>query len=135
MNQETSSLHCSFLGKIIMTDTKGTGPTVSQPSHQQAVIRWTDSGIKRSYANSVNVSNTQEEIALNFGLNQTWEQPQQETQIELTNRVMLNPRTGKRPAILFMAVTQQYDARFGLLDIAPGRPRHAPDQGAAAVRL
>ena len=74
-----------------MTDKKGNGSTAPQASRQQAVIRCADSVIKHSYANSVNVSSIQEEIALNFGLNQAWKQPQQEIDIELTNRIILNP--------------------------------------------
>lgn len=107
-----------------MTDTKGIRLTVFQASQQHAVIRWTDSGIKNSYANSVNVSSTQEEIALNFGLNQTWEQPHQEIHIELTNRV-LNPRTAKREAILPLAMIQQYESRFDQFENATGRPEDA----------
>jgi uncharacterized protein DUF3467 len=112
-----------------MTDTKGDGLTASHALRQQAVIRWTDSGIKASFANSVKISRTQEEIALNFGLNRTWDRPQRETHIELTNRVILNPFTAKRLAILFMAVIQQYEARYGQLDIARGRPVYAPTRG------
>jgi hypothetical protein len=93
------------------------GSKPAQPAREQATIRWDDSGIKNSYANACNVSSTREEIVLNFGLNQAWERPQQDVQVQLTNRIILSPYTAKRLALLLGAVIQQYEKQFGALEI------------------
>jgi hypothetical protein len=97
-------------------ESKSNGPEPTQPSREQA-IRWYDSGIKNSYANACNVSSTREEIVLNFGLNQAWERSQQDVKVQLTNRIILNPHTAKRVALLLGAVVQQYEKQFGALEI------------------
>ena len=102
-----------------MTDSKSDGPKPTQA--KEPVIRWDDSGIKNSYANACNVSSTREEIVLNFGLNQAWERPQTDVQVQFTNRIILSPYTAKRLALLLGAVMQQYESRFGVLDIGAGQ--------------
>jgi hypothetical protein len=108
-----------------MTEPKSERATPTQ-SNDQATIRWEDSGIKNSYANACNVSSTREEIVLNFGLNQAWERPQQEVQVQLTNRIILNPHTAKRVALLLGAVVQQYEKQFGALDIGAIQVQASP---------
>jgi len=87
-------------------------------------VEWIDPGIKSTYANTCTVSSTREEVVLNFGLNQSWERGQASTQVQLTDRIILNPHTAKRLALLLNAVVQQYESRFGSLDLsmtqAPG---------------
>jgi hypothetical protein len=64
-----------------------------------------------------------EEVVLNFGLNQAWERGQASTQVHLTDRIIVNPHTAKRVALLLNAVVQQYESRFGSLDSSmPQRP-------------
>lgn len=99
-----------------MTDTPNGSPINAQPSDQRR-IRIDGTGVKNSYANTCHVASTKEEIILNFGLNESWEQGQQEMQIQLTNRIILNPHAAKRCALLLTAVMQQYEARFGALDL------------------
>jgi hypothetical protein len=82
----------------------------------QTTVRWIDSDVKNSYANSCTVSSTREEIVLNFGLNQSWERGQQELLVQLTNRIILSPFAAKRLALLLDAVMKQYESRFGALD-------------------
>jgi hypothetical protein len=73
-----------------------------------------------------NVASTREEVVLNFGLNQAWERPEQEVQVQLTNRIILNPHTAKRLTLLLGAVVQQYERQFGALDIGAAQVQTNP---------
>ena len=109
--------------------TRSTTPA-SQPAQQASPaqqpapggqLRWDDSNLKSAYANVCNVSSTREEIVLSFGINQAWERGQNETLIQLSNRVILSPFAAKRLAGLLNNVIQQYESRFGTLS-ETGRP-------------
>ena len=100
-----------------MTETKPSNPGVGQSATEAGRVRFVDEGVKNCYANACNVSSTREEIVLNFGLNQAWERPQQEVQVQLTNRIILNPHTAKRVALLLGAVVQQYEKQYGILEV------------------
>lgn len=98
-----------------MTESKPTSSTSGQSPGEAPRLRFLDEGVMNSYANACTVSSTREEIVLNFGLNQAWERPQQEVQVQLTNRIILNPHTAKRLALLLGAVIEQYEKQFGTL--------------------
>ena len=112
-----------------MTDSAPNEPKPTQSAREGARVRFEDTGIKNSYANACTVSNTREEIVLNFGLNQAWERSPQEVQVQLTNRIILSPYTAKRLALLLNAVMQQYESRFGTLDIGAAPVQAAPAAG------
>lgn len=84
---------------------------------EQRRIRFDGAGVKNSYANTCQVASTKEEIILNFGLNQSWEQGKPEMQVQLTNRIILSPYAAKRLAMLLSGVMRQYETRFGKLDL------------------
>ena len=77
------------------------------------------SGITNSYANVCNVSSTQEEVVLVFGVNEAWEQRGKDPKIKLTDRIILNPHAAKRLAAMLNNVVEQYEKKFGTLE-APG---------------
>ncbi len=81
-------------------------------------VNWDDSNMKTSYANVVNASSTREEVTLFFGTNLTWNPVQaKEFHVRLSDRVVLNPYAAKRLWILLGAILQQYESRFGKLNI------------------
>lgn len=80
---------------------------------QGPTVRWDDSKMRSTYANVCNVSCTQEEITLLFGLNQAWNAQQKQLTIELSDRIILNPYAAKRMASLLNNVVSQYEERFG----------------------
>ena len=77
------------------------------------------SGITNSYANVCNVSSTQEEVVLVFGINQAWERRGKDMQVKLTDRIILNPYAAKRLGAMLNNVVEQYEKKFGTLE-APG---------------
>ncbi len=90
---------------------------------QQTVqtVWWDDAHLKSAYANVCNVSSTREEVVLVFGVNQAWERDVREVKVQLTDRVILSPFAAKRLSLLLNNVVQQYEARFGVLNVEPRR--------------
>jgi Protein of unknown function (DUF3467) len=84
-------------------------------------VRWDDSELKSSYANVCNVSSTQEEIVLVFGINQAWERGQKDVQVQLTDRIILSPFAAMRLATLLNNIMREYETRFGPLNTDVGR--------------
>jgi hypothetical protein len=83
-------------------------------------IKWDDARLKTTYANVCNVSSTREEVTLLFGTNQGWHAGQKELTVELSDRVILNPYAAKRLLLLLGNVVNQYEQRFGTLNIETG---------------
>lgn len=53
-----------------------------------------------------------------FGINKAWERGANEVQVQLTNRIILSPFAAKRLSGLLNNGLQQYESRFGVLDVA-----------------
>lgn len=95
----------------------------NQAQPQSVAVRWDDSEITNSYANLCNVSSSREEVVLVFGVNKAWERNAGEVQVKLNSRVILSPFAAKRLTMLLNNVIQQYETRFGALDL--GLPRQS----------
>jgi len=83
-------------------------------------IRWDTSNLKSGYANFCNVTSTREEVVLNFGVNKAWERGAQEVEIELTDRLILSPFAAKRLAQLLGKLIDEYESRYGKMDLEAG---------------
>ncbi len=105
------------------TDTKDTAKENArvEAGDQQKVV-YDDSKMRSVYANFVNVAGGREELVLLFGMNQAWHAGQQEIKVELTDRIVLNPFAAKRLGILLTNLIQNYESKFGELDIEARRP-------------
>lgn len=84
-------------------------------------VLWDDSKMSSTYANVANVTSTREEVVLFFGMNQNWQPGQGEVKVELSQRIILSPYAAARMHALLGGVLQQYEARFGKLQV-PGKP-------------
>lgn len=78
-------------------------------------VKWTVDHLKSSYVNFANANSTQEEVVLNFGMNNNWDRMANEVQIELTHRVVMSPFAAKRLAELLGKLVSQYEGRYGVL--------------------
>jgi hypothetical protein len=85
-------------------------------------INWDDSQMKTSYANVCNVASTREEVVVLFGTNQAWKGIEEEVTVQLSDRIILSPFAAKRLALLLGSVIQQYEGRFGSLEIGTQVP-------------
>ncbi|MGI6455794.1 MAG: DUF3467 domain-containing protein [bacterium] len=80
-------------------------------------VKWDDSNMSTTYANVCNAFSTREEFTLLFGTNQTLYTGQKEVTVKLSNRVILSPYAAKRMLILLSNVVNEYEKRFGQLNI------------------
>jgi hypothetical protein len=93
------------------TAAQGTMPTVN----------WDDSEMATSYANVVNAFSTREEFTLLFGTNQTWSLGAGKTvDIKLSNRLVMNPLVAKRLNLLMGRLLEEYESRYGKLEVSGG---------------
>ena len=90
----------------------------------QPKIVWDDSNMRSVYSNVSNVAGGREEIVLLFGMNQAWHAGQKEVKVQLTDRIVLSPFAAKRLSILLNNVLNDYEKRYGNLDI--GIPQAPP---------
>jgi len=103
-----------------MSPAKPTQP--SQPTNVAPTVQFDVSNLQSSYANVCNVSSTREEVVLAFGVNNVWERAQTNIQVQLTNRIVLNPYAAKRLAAVLNRVVAEYESKFGTLKDDP-RPQ------------
>jgi len=87
----------------------------SQPTTAAPTVQFDVSNLQSSYANVCNVSSTREEVVLAFGVNNVWERGQANIQIQMTNRIVLNPYAAKRLAAVLNRVVAEYESKFGAL--------------------
>jgi len=90
-------------------------------------INWDTSQMRSTYANVCNANCSREEVVLLFGLNQAWSAAENEVTVQVGERVILSPYAAKRLSLLLNSVIQQYESRFGQLELAT-----ATGQGPAA---
>ena len=89
---------------------------VSKAGSQPKIV-WDDSSMRSVYANVSNVAGTREEIVLLFGMNQAWHAGQKEVRVQLTDRIVLSPFAAKRFSMLLNNVLQDYEKRYGALEV------------------
>ena len=101
-----------------MADTKELSPAGGSQPATASRVEWDDSKMDTTYANVANAASTREEVALLFGTNTTWKlSSDKPVKIELTNRIILSPFAAKRFMLLLSGVIDEYEARFGELDV------------------
>ena len=106
-------------------DADGT-PATAKTAATGPVVKLDDTGITNAYANVCNVSSSREEVVLVFGMNNAWEREASEVRVKLNSRVILSPFAAKRLALLLNSVVQQYETRFGVMDMGAGQAERAP---------
>ena len=88
-----------------------------QPGTRQTLRCRTDT-LKSSNCNMCNATSTREEVVLNFGLNQNWDQPTAQPEVlevDLQHRVVLSPFAAKRLSEALGKLVADYEARYGKL--------------------
>jgi hypothetical protein len=108
--------------EFVMSDNPENGDTPEAPLSEAQPgptrVTWDDSKMGTSFANVVNVLATREEMTLLFGTNQTWNAAaSNELVVTLSDRIVLTPYAAKRLAVLLDRRVQEYEQRFGKLEI------------------
>ena len=80
-------------------------------------VKWDTENMRSTYANVCNANCTREEVVLLFGLNQAWSGTEEEVTVQIAERVILSPYAAKRLSLLLGSVIQQYESRFGPLEV------------------
>lgn len=106
-------------------DADGT-PATAKTAAMGPVVKFDDTGITNAYANVCNVSSSREEVVLVFGMNNAWEREASEVRVKLNSRVILSPFAAKRLALLLNSVVQQYETRFGVMDMGVAQTERTP---------
>ena len=88
-----------------------TGSPVSAAASPK--VKWNVEHLKSSYVNFANANSTQEEVVLNFGMNNNWDRMASEVEIELNHRIVMSPFAAKRLAELLGKLVAQYEGRYG----------------------
>lgn len=96
-----------------MTDQ--TQPMHSGPTEPQRRIRLETSQMKSSYCNVCNATSTRDEVVLNFGLNQSWDRPEGDLEIELQHRVIMSPHAAQKLREVLDELLRSYETRYGPL--------------------
>lgn len=95
-----------------MSDKKPAGRSLPQ----QQTLKFNSANLKSSYCNMCNATSTREEVVLNFGVNQNWDQPSTrptELEVELHHRVILSPFAAKRLSVALTKLVHDYEQRYG----------------------
>jgi hypothetical protein len=95
--------------------TEGSGGAKTAQAPEQGRVRWDTSQLKSSYCNIANATSTREEVIVNFGVNQNWERPRTELEVQLLHRIILSPYAAKRLQELLTKLIKEYEARYGVL--------------------
>lgn len=99
-----------------MTDGKGTEK--AKAGARQQALKFRTDNLKSSYCNMANVTSTREEVVLNFGVNQNWDQPTGSPgslEVDIEHRVILSPFAAKRLADALGQLVRDYEQRYGPL--------------------
>lgn len=94
----------------------------------QARVTWDDSNMRSVYSNATNVAGGREEIVLLFGMNQAWHAGQKDIKIQLSDRIILSPFAAKRLSVLLNNVLQDYEKRYGVLELGTPQAPTGPLQ-------
>ena len=94
----------------------GTESATEATAQREPTLKWDDSKMQTTYSNAVNVTSTREEVSLFFGTNQTWNVGEDnQVNVQLSDRIVLNPYAAKRLSLLLAGVLKEYETRFGSL--------------------
>jgi hypothetical protein len=78
-------------------------------------LRFNTAQLKSTYCNVCNATSTREEVVINFGVNQNWDQSPDLVEIDLHHRVIVSPFAAKRLHEMLGQLLQQYEERYGPL--------------------
>jgi hypothetical protein len=89
---------------------------------QKVQVKFNTDQLKSSYANFCNVTSTQEEVVLNFGINSDWDRSALggQLEIDLTNRIILSPFAAKRLSRMLNNLIEGYETKYAPIGTQSG---------------
>src|SRR3546814_20086483 len=114
-------------------------PSVQPAPARKQTLKFRTDHLKSSYCNMANVTSTREEVVLNFGVNQNWDQPAdpaRELEVDMQHRVILSPVAARRLSDALTHLMRASALRPGPHGLALRRPLGArPPRPGARQRL
>ncbi len=89
-------------------------------------VNWDDAKMRSTYANVCNVATTREEVMFLFGTTQNWTNNSEEVNVELQERVIMNPFAAKRLLLLLAKTLEEYEKVHGALNSVDLGAAHRP---------
>ena len=83
---------------------------------EQPKVRFNTAELKSSYCNVCNATSTHEEVVLNFGLNETWDQGAANVDVKLLHRIILSPHAAERLHDLLSKLMTEHKTRYGKMN-------------------
>lgn len=102
-----------------MTDNEST-PEKLKTTMGGMTINWHAEHMNSTYANIGTATASREEFFLLFGSHQNWhgaEKEKTEADVDLTQRIVMNPFAAKRMALILGQAVKAYEERFGELKL------------------
>ena len=93
-----------------------TSPKNEKVTPVQPKVRFDTSALKSSYCNVCNATSTQEEVVLNFGLNETWDQGNADVDVKLLHRIIVSPHAAQRLLDLLSKLMTEHNSRYGKIN-------------------
>jgi Protein of unknown function (DUF3467) len=85
------------------------------PQQPQPEIKLDTKDLKSSYCNVCSATSTNEEVVLNFGINQNWDLRQPVMDVALHHRIIMSPAAAKRFHGVLTQLLADHQARHGML--------------------
>lgn len=82
-------------------------------ANNQPNVVWNDDQMRSTYSNVANVGSTIEEFMLLFGTSQNWNGSNEQIDVELSDRIIMNPRAAKRLFLLLGKVLKEHEEKHG----------------------
>lgn len=90
-------------------------PINSSATIPPSQVKFETSNVKSSYCNVCNGSSTREEVVVNFGVNDSWDQGTQQLQVKLEHRIVMSPHAAKRLRDMLVRLVDEHETRYGAL--------------------
>jgi len=90
-----------------------TGPATRRVPPNQ--VSFDTSDLKSTYCNVCNGSSTQEEVVINFGVNDSWDMGQDKLKVHLHHRIVMSPHAAKRLRDMMNRLIDEHETRYGVL--------------------
>ncbi len=100
----------------------------NQPNQQQVQVRFDESKMTTTYANTIRTNPVGDEIAFDFGFNMPVQGPNNQPTVVVYfgSRVIMNWPAAKRLAMQLGAAVRQYEERNGEIQLDAGRQAPPP---------
>lgn len=92
-----------------------TGTVEAAPRNSR--VMWDESKMEENYANVATILATQEEFSILFGIQRGLRPDPRGMQVQLTNRILVNPFLAKRLLDVLTRTVEEYERRFGAIKI------------------